>query len=71
MLHDHPEAPEGLRYRLKHDPSRIGVAIFDRVGANVIWSQALGTLVVADNRNLLAAILREYGFGLVDGPYVA
>jgi RES domain len=70
-LHDHPETPDGLRYRLKHDPSRFGVAIFDRVGAGVIRPQPIGVLVAADRRKLLAAVLKEYGFGLVGGPYVA
>jgi len=70
-LHDHPEAPDGLRYRLKHDPSKVGVAIFGRVGAGVVSAQAIGTLVASDRRKLLAAILKEYGFGLVGGPYVA
>lgn len=70
-LYDHPEAPDGLRYRLKHDPSRVGVAVFDRVKAEDIKSQAIGTLVAADHRKLLAAILREYGFGLIGGPPAA
>ena len=29
-LHEHPSEPDGLLYRLKHDPSRKGVAIFER-----------------------------------------
>ncbi len=65
-LHDHPSGPDGLRYRLKHDPSRVGVAIFDRVGA--LRARPLGTMIAPEHKKLLAAILKEYGFGLVGGP---
>lgn len=66
-----PAAPDGIRYRLKHDPSRAGVALFDRVGAHAVRSRAVGALVAAERRKLLAAILREYGFGLVGVPPIA
>jgi hypothetical protein len=65
-LHDHPSGPDGLRYRLKHDPSRVGVAIFDRVGA--LRARPLGTMIAPEHNKRLAAILKEYGFGLVGGP---
>lgn len=65
-LHDHPFGPDGLRYRLKHDPSRAGVAIFERVGA--LRARSLGTMIAPEHEKLLAAILKEYGFGLVGGP---
>lgn len=71
-LYHHPSEPDGLRYRLKHDPSRVGVALFDRAanaaGSGTIRSRNVGTLVAARQRKLLAEILREYGFGLVGGP---
>ncbi len=66
-LHDHPAAPDGIRYRLKHDPSRLGVAIFDRVGPEALRAQPVGTLIDAEREKVLAAILKEYGFGLVGG----
>ncbi|PLS84238.1 MAG: hypothetical protein CYG60_18990 [Actinobacteria bacterium] len=66
-LHGHPKKPDGLRYRLKHDPDRIGVAIFGRA-EGLIRSRAAGTLLGAGRRKLLAAILNEYRFGLVGGP---
>lgn len=31
-LHDHPEAPDGILYRSRHDPSLCCAAIFDRAG---------------------------------------
>lgn len=78
-LYHHPSGPDGLRYRLKHDPSRVGVALFDRAAnaaspatgdaeSGTIRSRSVGTLVAAGQRKLLAEILREYGFGLVGGP---
>jgi RES domain len=67
-LHDHPSKPDGLSYRLKHDPSRVGVAIFDRAGT--LRARSLGTMIAPEHEKLLAAILKEYGFGLVGGPPV-
>lgn len=67
-LHEHPGGPDGLRYRLKHDPSRIGVAIFERVGRDALETWSHGSLVESGNRKLLATILQEYGFGLVGQP---
>ena len=65
-LHEHPSAPDGLLYRLKHDPSRKGVAIFERTG--VLEAEFYGTLIAPEHAKLLAAILEEYSFGLVGGP---
>jgi hypothetical protein len=64
-LYLHPSAPEGLRYRLRHDPSRIGAAIFERAGE--LRAGSLGTLLAPGNQKLLAKILKEYRFGLVGG----
>lgn len=30
VLHRHPQRPDGLCYRVRHDPAWIGVALFDR-----------------------------------------
>lgn len=67
-LYDHPAALDGLRYRLKHDPSRIGVALFDRVGEGAIQAHPIGTLLDYERQKLLAAIRKEYGFQLVGWP---
>lgn len=66
-LHTHPDAPDGFRYRLRHDPSRSGVALFDRIGPGALRSESLGTLADPALRKLLATILDEYGFGLEEG----
>ena len=42
------------------------MAIFDRVGA--LRARPLGTMIAPEHKKLLAAILKEYGFGLVGGP---
>ena len=65
-LHEHPSEPDGLLYRLKHDPSRKGVAIFERAAG--LEAEFFGTLISPKHAKLLAAILEEYGFGLVGGP---
>lgn len=65
-LHLHPSGPVGLRYRLRHDPSRNGVAIFERAGE--LRASPLGTLLAPGKEKLLAEILGEYRFGLVGGP---
>lgn len=67
-LHDHPDAPDGIRYRLKHDPSRLGVALFDRGGSDALRTERVGTLIDAEHEKVLVAILKEYGFGLISGP---
>lgn len=64
-LYLHPSAPDGLRYRLRHDPARIGVAIFERAGE--LRAGPLGTLLAPQNEGLLAEILGEYRFGVVGG----
>jgi hypothetical protein len=64
-LYGHPSAPEGIRYRLRHDPSRIGVAIFERAGE--LRAGPVGTLLASEHEKLLAEILKEYRFGLVGG----
>lgn len=67
-LRAHPDAPDGLRYRLKHDLSRVGVALFDRVGADTLLARPAGTLADASRAKLLATVLREYGFKPVGWP---
>ena len=64
-LYEHPERPDGIFYRLKHDPSRKGVAIFERAAG--LGSEFFGTLIAPEQAKLLAAVLDEYGFGLVGG----
>jgi hypothetical protein len=61
----HPATPDGLLYRARHDPSRMSVALFDRVAppASVV---VLPTLAHPQQRHLLAAILNEYQVPYLD-----
>lgn len=60
-LWNHPEKPDGLLYRARHDDDRLCAAIFDRVG-NVLSSATHGSLL--EDPQELAALLDLYGVGL-------
>ncbi|HZO29431.1 MAG TPA: RES family NAD+ phosphorylase [Chloroflexota bacterium] len=62
-LWSHPDVPDGLLYRARHDPSCICVAIFDRA-EHVIRSRALGGLLTTAHLAGLSATLRRYDFSL-------
>lgn len=62
-LHAHPDVPDGLLYRSRHDPGRLCAAVYDRAGDGV-ESRSAGTLADAGQATLLADILRTYRFGL-------
>jgi hypothetical protein len=59
-IHEHPSRPDGIRYRLKHDLKRIGVAIFDHVEVVGLRVRSRGSLVDPSNAALLGVILEEY-----------
>jgi RES domain len=59
---EHPEAPDGLYYRARHDPSQYSAALFDR--ASVALSIA-GKGAVGAHKRLLARILRRYSIALI------
>ena len=59
-IHDHPSRPDGIRYRLKHDLERIGIAIFDRVAVAGLEVASKGSLADPSNAALLGKILEEY-----------
>jgi len=59
-IHEHPSRPDGIRYRLKHDLERIGIAIFDRVEVARLWVTSRGSLADPSNATLLGKILLEY-----------
>jgi hypothetical protein len=59
-IHEHPSRPDGIRYRLKHDLERIGIAIFDRVELAGLGVTSRGSLVDPSNAALLGKILDEY-----------
>jgi hypothetical protein len=59
-IYEHPSRPDGIRYRLKHDLERIGIAIFDRVGVAGLRVRGRGSLVDPSNAALLGKLLEEY-----------
>jgi len=64
-LHDHPDRPDGLLYRSRHDPSRICLALFDRL-VDYLTLTDHGPLGAERNRRQLADLLAHYEFGLVE-----
>jgi hypothetical protein len=65
-FHEHPDLPDGLLYRSRHDPSRFCAAIFDRA-ASALTATSLGSLADAHNAALLADLLDTYEYSLI-GP---
>jgi hypothetical protein len=59
-IHEHPSKPDGIRYRLKHDLERIGIAIFDRVAIVELRVTSKGSLADPSNATLLGEILEDY-----------
>lgn len=59
-IHEHPSRPDGIRYRLKHDLERIGIAIFDHVEVVGLRVRSRGSLVDPSNAALLGEFLEEY-----------
>lgn len=64
-LFEHPERPDGLYYRSRHDPERYCVALFDRA-SDTVEAESVGSLADPANARILAGILETYGFGLIE-----
>ena len=60
-LWSHPQTPDGLLYRARHDDARFCAAVFDRVG-DILTDEPIGPLT--DDSKLLADLLDTYGMGL-------
>lgn len=65
-IHEHPARPDGILYRLKHDPERLGAALFERAGSETLEARTLGFLSDPEQRPLLRDILVRYEFALID-----
>lgn len=63
----HPDRPDGLVYRSRLDPSRLGAAIYDRT-ADALTAVRLGGPADPTHARLLAVLLETYGFGVTDEP---
>lgn len=60
----HPEQPDGICYRSRHDPSRWCIAAYDRP-AVAASATPLGSLLDPAHTTLLAQVLDTYGFALI------
>jgi hypothetical protein len=61
-IYEHPDKPDGILYRPRHDPARVAAAFFDRV-AERVTTETLGTWV--DQKDVLADVLDTYRAALV------
>jgi hypothetical protein len=62
-LHAHPERPDGIRYRARHDDDGFAVALFDRA-ADAVTERDTHGLLAAEGAEELAAWMDRYGVGL-------
>jgi len=63
-LYRHPEQPDGICFRSRHNPELLCAAIFDRVSPRVT-ATLLGCLRAPTNMRLIARCLTKYGFALI------
>jgi hypothetical protein len=65
-LYEHPDKPDGIRYRLVHDLGRIGVALFEPGEPegpepySVSVARERGSLIDPHNADLLGSLLEHY-----------
>lgn len=62
VIQSHPERPDGILYRPRHDPARLASALFDRI-ADQVTAETLGTWT--DRTAALAEVLDTYGVVLL------
>lgn len=62
-LHDHPSAPDGIRYRARHDDSGLSLALFDRAADAL--ETASTPLLDPGMAEVLGRWLDRYGVGLI------
>jgi hypothetical protein len=60
-LHDHPEQPDGIRYRCRHDSDEMALAVFHRSAAAMFVAS---TNAMDSDPARLAALLDRWGLGL-------
>lgn len=63
-LHAHPEKPDGIRYRARHDDDGFAIALFDRA-QNSVADMDGAPLTDPANRARLAECLNRYEIGLL------
>ena len=61
-MQSHPEKPDGILYRPRHDPARVAAAFFDRIEAQV-FAETIGLWL--DQKAVLGEVLDTYRIALV------
>jgi hypothetical protein len=61
-LQNHPESPDGIVYRPRHDPARLAAALFEQI-ADEVTAETTG--VWLDQKTNLADVLETYGVALI------
>jgi hypothetical protein len=61
-IQSHPEKPDGIVYRPRHDPARVAAAFFDRIEAQVV-AETMGLWL--DQKAVLGEVLDTYRIALV------
>jgi hypothetical protein len=65
-LWKHPQKPDGILYRTRHDPDKKAIALFDRAEVEAaLYVKDMGTLLDYDNVDLLVKLLERYKFILI------
>jgi hypothetical protein len=64
-LRNHPSRPAGLVYPARHDTARNACALFD-LSDSILQVTNAGSLLDPQHAPLLARVLDNYGFGLID-----
>ncbi len=62
-LYQHPDRPDGIYYRARHDQSRISIALFDRA-AGVLTADCATNILTLDDP--FTAILTHYDVTVID-----
>lgn len=63
-LHEHPDAPDGIRYRARHDDDGFAIALFDRA-ERMVADRRTAPLIHPSNHIYLAECLGRYRMGLI------
>ncbi len=59
----HPDAPDGIAFQSRHDPSQISLALFSRPGLHLV---AAPSVPLGDQLPFVANILARYGKSVTD-----
>lgn len=61
-LHVHPDEPDGIFYRSRHDDDAFCAAVYDRAGAKLILQR---TQSLVEDVSLLDRLAERYGFSII------